>query len=865
MVSLLIAVLLTLTPQATAQTHISKTTVSDLIDDQPTRLDWKTSEIVIPFNLPETVWVDKVEFLISARPTGALRHHRNLQLRINGSEPIILKAQGQRFDARIKLDQRHLRRHGNKLYISGQSTSSTCVGPDHAGWDISTDRSFLVYYGRPMTRDLNLKDLVSIWSQPSTRPSLVGLKVVGEDKFRHESLIMQGLSIRTQSVPKIRSAFNGNHIDIVAGLREDIKPYIRNTDHHKANGAEIILDKGRPMRLIITGDTADQVKDAIDAFSTHKLPLTRRVKATPNELRLQPALSIERPSFEKTHRLAEAGPIIFKNSWATPALNFNFDAPNSTDKTGEITLRLTGNKALSKNSTLHVSLNDRKLGVTNIDARRKTVKFDITDGLLATSNNKLEITSDLHPAETIDSCSIVDTQPGFSLGSNSKIALKGQVDKTVHNVANLAVRTGPFATAKTVVIYSTAQRKRDRNSLLRLTGNIALISGKAWTHATYIEGRNPLIPVTDNLLILGPVTNTVEDLLTAAPKALKLALKGQKLPSIDEQLVAGVFKVASSEGTEAIRLAATAQRSSERSGFTGLMSLYDDPINHRTVGVISTKPGSSFSHAATNLLNPRVWDNIAGSVAAWNSNTSLVAQAPQSKLLSDSPTHKLLSLGQNPLASINWDRFDIAHDDMVLALSQTWQEQASGLNDTLSSWSAATKSSWSTAANRWFQSPNKPKNVKPELIKDSRESNPLQTARKLAASNIPTPIIKPVNTFKTKKLVAQSEVSLSSLELRGTYKDKSSRFSFSSDKMPQISMKALNSRLTKSWNRVESKVHKAHNDFAAWGKTINQTRVSKGQKPVIPSPLLALILIVFGGLILLTVAGPKQLRYRGQV
>ncbi|MEP6342507.1 MAG: cellulose biosynthesis cyclic di-GMP-binding regulatory protein BcsB [Maricaulaceae bacterium] len=855
--SFLIAALLSLTPQATAQTHISKTTVSELIEGQPTRLDWKTSEIVIPFNLPETVWVDKVEFLISARPTGALRHHRNLQLRVNGSEPIILKAQGQRFDARIKLDQQHLRRHGNKLYISSQSTSSTCIGPDHAGWDISTDRSFLVYYGRPMKRDLNLKDLASIWSHPSTKPSLVGLKVIGDDKFRHESLIMQGLSIRTNSVPKIRSTFNNNHIDIVAGLREDIKPYIRNTNHRKANGAEIILDKGHPMRLIITGDTADQVTDAINAFSTHKLPLTRRVKTTPTELRLQPVLSNERPIFEKTHRLAEAGSIIFTDSWATPPLNFNFDVPNSTDKTGEITLRLTGNKALSKSSTLQVSLNDRKLGVTKIDARRKTVKFDITYGLLATSNNKLEITSDLHPAKNIDNCSIIDTQPGFSLGLGSKIVLEGQVDKKVHNVASLAVRTGPFATAKNVVIYSTAQRTRDRNSLLRLTGNIALISGKAWTHATYIEGRNPLIPTTDNLLILGPVTNNVEDLLTTAPKALKLALKGQKLPSIDEQLVAGIFKVASSEGTEAIRLAAAAERSNARSGFTGLMSLYDDPVNQRTVGIISTKPGSSFSQAATNLLKPGIWNNIAGSVAAWNSNTSVVAQAPQRKLLSDSPPHELLSLGQNPLTSINWDRLDIAHDDMVLAISHIWQDQARSLNDTLSS--------WSTTTNRWFHSLNKPKNVKPELIKDIGETIPPQTERKLVASKIPTPIVKPENSFKANKLAVQNEASLSLLELRGTSKDELPGLSFASGITPQISMKALNNSLSKSWNTIQTKVHKTHNDFAAWGKSINQTRVSKGQKPIIPSPLLTLILIVFGGLILLTVAGPKQLRYRGQV
>ena len=72
--------IVTIAPQSMAQTHISKATVGELIDGGSMRLDWKNSEIVIPFDLPDTVWVDKVEFLVSASPTGALRHNRNLHL-----------------------------------------------------------------------------------------------------------------------------------------------------------------------------------------------------------------------------------------------------------------------------------------------------------------------------------------------------------------------------------------------------------------------------------------------------------------------------------------------------------------------------------------------------------------------------------------------------------------------------------------------------------------------------------------------------------------------------------------------------------------------------------------------------------------
>ena len=852
--NLLIA-LLTFAPQATAQTHISKTTVGELMGANPTELNWKTNEIIIPFDLPQTVWVDKVEFLLSAMPTGALRHHRNLHIRINGSDPIILKAQGQRFDARVKLDQKYLRRHGNKLYISGITTSSTCAGPNHAGWDISADRSFLVYYGRTMKRDLNLQDLASVWNQSSTNPSLVGLKVIGENKFRHESLILQGLSIRAGNVPKLRTAFSGNHIDVVTGIREDITPYIRNKDHLDGTGAEIILDEGRPARLIITGDTSDQVADAVDAFSIHKLPVTRRVKTTPYELRLQPVLSIERPVFEKTHRLADAGPLTIANSWTTPALNFTFDAPYSTDKTGKVVLQLNGNEALSDDSTLHVSLNNHKLGYAKIDSRRKTVKFDIENGVLSSTNNKLEVITDLQPSPRIDSCSVADTKPGFNLGLSSKIVLKGQTKKADHNVANLAVRTGPFASAKNLVIYSTAQQPRDRNSLLRLTGNIALVSGKAWTHATYVEGRNPLIPPTDNLLILGPVTTHVNDIIGAAPKSLKLALKGQNLPKIDEPRIASILKVASSESAQSIQLAAAASRSKSGSKLTGLMSLYDDPLSRRTVGIITTKPGTSFSQTAINLLKPEIWGNATGSVAVWNAYESIMAQAPQDKLMADSPRLNTPSVDLSALSFINFEKMDIVHDEMFLALENIWQEQTDVISNKLSA--------WGNDLSRWVFSFNKEDPASPAPRREIDNKLPsLRTSpsQPILTANIPTPIVKPRPTLKTDKSHNSPASTVSGLKLRGVYKNPDPKVSRPwSDELP-VSTKGVRDDLYNIWRGTKSSTLRKYNEFKSWGETINQTRVAKGQAPVIPSPLLALLLMVFGCLILLTITNPKQLR-----
>ena len=42
---------------AHAQSYISKTSVGELIGNDPTVLNWKTNNVVIPFDLPGTVWV----------------------------------------------------------------------------------------------------------------------------------------------------------------------------------------------------------------------------------------------------------------------------------------------------------------------------------------------------------------------------------------------------------------------------------------------------------------------------------------------------------------------------------------------------------------------------------------------------------------------------------------------------------------------------------------------------------------------------------------------------------------------------------------------------------------------------------------
>ncbi len=839
----LISAILTMAPSVGAAEHISKVNVEALVGNNPTILDWKTNELIIPFDLPETVWVDNVELLVSASPTGQLRHRRNLQLRINGSDPIILKAQGQRFDARVRLEQKHLRRRGNKLYLSGITTSSTCAGPNSAGWEISKDRSLLVFYGRNMTRDLNLRDLDSVWRQQSNANLMnVGLKVMGEEAFRHESLITQGVTLRAGAVPKLKNTFSGNDIDIIAGLRSDVLPYIRSEKGRLSQGAQIILDEKRPPRLILTGDTTEQLRESVNAFSQHKLPLTRRMMTTANEVNLQPILSNSRAEFKTANKLSDAGVLAPVNSWLTPPQSFNFDTPFAAQRTGRVTLRLNSNDVIAKDSTVNVTLNGRKLGQTQIDKSRKTVRFDIPEGYLVGSNNEIQIQPDLRPSPQIDICSVAQTRPGLSFGLGSKITLSKPVNKNINDLSNFAARSGPFATSDDVVIYGTSRNQTDKRAALRLIGRLAHISGRAWTQVQYIEGTRALIPPTDNLLIIGPKIDAMNKILEGAPKALRLALNGQKIPEIEDQQIASILKVAALNERQAFELAASSARRDAKRYTSGLIALYDDMKSRRTIGVITTRPGASFNTAANNLLNPTIWNMLKGSVAQWDDNAALMVQTGQPRSL---PAKKSAN-NLGGLGVFNWDGFSQLNMDWANSLSDIWSAPPIDIEDkTVSVW-ASMRAQW---ASLFEASPD-------ARIDDANMSD-------ANISIVPVPRIKPVIKPAIKPLIpaAQTSETPKSIGLRGSFNSKNFTTNGLFKPSSTIDFTGLKSSVSSSVKAAKTMSANAYNNFESWGNKVNNARVANGSSAFVPSPILALLCLVFIGLILLSLASPHQRRY----
>lgn len=841
--------ILTTAPAAAAKDHISKVSIDNLVENNTTILDWKTNELVIPFDLPETVWVDHVEFLVSARPTGQLRQRRNLQLRLNGSEPIILKAQGQRFDARVRLETKHLRRRGNRLFISGIATSPSCPGPNSAGWDISQDRSMLVYYGRNMTRDLNFRDLNALWPQNlNAHAPNIGLKVIGTDSFRHESLITQGVTLRTGAVPKLNTVFSGNKLDIIAGLRGDVRSYIRNEKGRQGSGSQIILDEQRPPRLIITGDTAEELRASVNAFARHKLPITRRTITTANELSLQPVLSSNRSEFDKTHALSDAGVLTAGRRWLTPAQTFSFDTSYAAQRTGRLTLRLNGSDRIAKDSTLDVTLNGRKLGQTQIDKARKTVRFDIPEGYLIGSNNEIRVQPDLKPSPEIEICSVAESAPQFSLGMGSKISLSSPPSQDIHDVSNFAALSGPFARADSLLIYGTARTTADSRSALQVMGRLALISGRAWIEAEYVSGNDAFIPPTDKLLIIGPKINKMDDLLANAPKALRLALSGKKVPDIKEDKIASILKVAALNEQQAFELAAASSRQGLKPYTSGLIALYDDQASRRTIGVITTRRGASFKAAAANLLKPAIWNSLQGSVAQWDGSNAVMLQTAQPKSISKGRSLKPLQ----GLGTFDWDNVALLNRDWSASLRDIWSGPRRAFDET-------STALWADINSRWDDIFNPSPVITPPASQPrGHDAAPRpsikrsQTALRQRITPIPVPNVKP------KPASGSQTVNAKPLPLRGAYDPES--FSAATARN-LISFEGIKSSVLGGIGNIKAMGTKAYGDFEAWGNQINNQRQSSGKHALVPTPILALLFLVFTGLILLSIAAPHQRRY----
>jgi len=594
-------------------------------------LDWRNSSQTFSFDIPDMNWTSSFKVTLSADPVGNVTKSTPLFIQLNADEPIEISTRGRGFDATVSLNPAKLRTRNNTLRILyGKTSGSECLLPQDGAWTINLDKSKIWVRSNTKNRNLRLSDAKSLFNNPLIAPKTVGLVSFGLEKPALDSLLAQGMGLRLSNSPRFTTSAGLSDIDIIAGRRDEIAKHIRDKSVLQTKGPLLTLDSSRPARLIITGDTNDEVLAVAKTFAQFRLPETSRASTTPGELKMQPLLS-ERNVFvrEKT-KLSDLGDTAFEQSWnpKEQVLTFNVEDPLASQ--GEVLLRVASPKEVTEtNSALSLELNGRSLGQTQLDKSRKTVSFKIPDGVLVGQDNMLRLQTSLN-TDVISGCASQNyTTNGVYLSNASKLVLTQKTETPLGDLSRFSANGAPFSDADgrdTLIVLPKG--KTDYHAALSVLAKLAESKSEGWKEASFIRGVDKLnkAAINKNVLFILPSKDLPKAIMKDAPKSLRAAIKGQTFNG-DNLLSAEIERYADLSGKFAYQTAARklASRNNIRRG--GVAAIYRSPYaDDKMAAVITNSSNQAFAQSIRTLTEDAHWNALEGSVARWNKKTVLMAE-----------------------------------------------------------------------------------------------------------------------------------------------------------------------------------------------------------------------------------------------
>lgn len=599
-------------------TSIHKIPFNTAQDDTARLVDWRSPSTTLIFNMPDNDWVDDVELLLSARPIGTVHPSSPLLVRFNDAAPVPIRTQGAGFDARITLDRLRIRKDRNQISFEYQVPSGqACLGPNHGAWDIDTAASFVVVKSRSKSQDMTFKDFKRRLAARSTAPNTVTLLSAGPNAVKLKALAAQGLARNVDTIPNFTHARSGANIEIVAARRDQLSKWVNKTIITKSTGPQIAIGRSRPVQLVLTGDTDEQVMDAAKAFSSFIIPSSQSRDLSPTRF-VSTGLAIEetRTLFGKVD-LFRLNAKQFSGDWAPKPQHIHFDIADPGASYGSLSLQLRSGPFVDPSSTLSATLNGKSLGKIALTKSKMKAKIDIPRGVLRGLNNKLTLTPTLIPSSAQPICAAANIGPGFSLGTKSALTIRADYQSDATDLSRFMASGLPFGAnegAGSHVILSTRNRTEEY-AAYKLIAQLGRASKSGWGHANIIGSNAKALPATGHVLLIGSRLTQKHDLLAGAPKGLKVAMGG----SVHQDPI--TRKSASSSVPEGTMLSARQSLSG------GVAALYRDHQNPaRIIGVLTQTKGQSFSRAVDNLLSGDHWSRLEGSVARWNKDSVAMAQ-----------------------------------------------------------------------------------------------------------------------------------------------------------------------------------------------------------------------------------------------
>jgi len=602
----------------------------DLAQTQARTIDWRSPSVDIYFDVPESDWIDNIELLVSGQPSGNVSPHMPIMVSFNGARSVPIYAKGQAFDARVKLNKAHIRPRRNKVTIRYHAPAAPqCLSEATGAWTLDFSQSHVVVKARPKSRDFRIREFEDRFNMATTAPKTVSLVAKGENAMTLQMLAAQGVGQRAKTLPDFKLTSGRSDMEIIIGRRDALHSAVTDRSILSDTGPRAALHEGRPMRLVLTGDTDAEVLYMAQTFASYAFPGTRRNQISAGEAEMQRGFDEQTTRITKTAKLHMLPGDVIGEDWGRTAYTHTFNVADPAVSSGRVLLRLSQNKHVSQNSTVQVKLNGESLGYTPLDRIRKAVTFDIPKGSLQAANNTLEILPDLSRKDTAEPCGYLATSPGFSLGSGSKINLRRNDTSPMTELSRFAATGAPFSANKgeDTVIVMASNTAQNRAASLKILAHLAKVSGQSWTKASVTKAGDIGLDYADkNVLVMGPKTRAVDTLFKAGPKSLNAALKGEILGG-DIYQTASIETFAAAGEAQTLSLYAARQTQKSRIMRGGVAALYPSPLSPtRLVGVISTSSGGSFKLAADQLVKDDHWNKLEGSVTRWNKSNVLMAQ-----------------------------------------------------------------------------------------------------------------------------------------------------------------------------------------------------------------------------------------------
>jgi len=644
---------------------VYKTSLSAVEGLEARVLDWRNPSIEFTFDASDTDWTDGLELLLSADPLGNISRRTPLMVQFNNGKPMPVITRGQGFDARIKLDAARIRPRNNKIrFTYNTPAGESCLTPQHGGWRLDFKNSLVIIKARAKARNLDIREIEAKLSNPTTAPKTVRLRARGANTAKLQALAAQGVGLRMETLPEFKTRAGGSQFDVIMGRRDQLHGWVSDDKVLNSSGPRIMVHKGRPMRLVITGDTDAEVMSGAKAFATNRLPNAHRPTTSPGELNMQMPLGANTVRIEGTKKISELSGGYFEDGWGPKPQKISFNVNDPMASTGEVLLRLASDKSVSARSRVSVDLNGKSLGFTSLNKSRKSVAFKIPAGTLQGTENVLSITPELEMGK-LSGCNFTQESPGFYLGNGSKLKIQTAAPSPVAELSKLTANGGPFSIEKAAntAVLLPASSSRDYNASLKIMAKLAKSSGHGWTEANYLRSANlTAVGADKNVLIIGPSSSLNSTIRNAAPKGLVSALKGQSLHGTGR--IASIDHIAASDEQTALRLYAERQASTGRIRKGGVAALFPSPIGAgKVMGVITNTPGRSFSSVAGQLVTPKAWHNLEGSVARWDNSNVLMAQTAMAVPGFVGATPKQSTLGGFKLPEINLPKFELPKFD----------------------------------------------------------------------------------------------------------------------------------------------------------------------------------------------------------